>query len=105
MSANPDFLILRRYEGSVNWTTIILTSINNFNGNIALRVEKGFGIFGDVKPRLTFHNVYLPGGGETQVLLTLYVQSSITPGNYYVDIIGSSGKIKHSVRILINAPQ
>lgn len=89
----------------MNSTTIILTSINNFNGNIALRVVEGFGNIGNIKSKLTLHNVYLPAGGETQVSLTLYVHSHITPGKYYVDTIGSSGKIKHSIRISIDAPQ
>jgi len=101
ISANPTSIILHSSKGSSNATVITVQSINGFNANLAFHVAEGFGIVGGIRFDLDFHQVYLPADGQAQIVLTLYVTSFVTPGEYYIDVIGVAGKLKHSVRITI----
>ena len=103
ISADPQLITLKSVSGSSNITVIKLRSNSNYRTNLTLIVEHAyasfFGIFDEIKFSFSTNHIFLPAKGEEQSILTIKVHSSITPGKYYIDVIGNAGEIKRSVRI------
>lgn len=101
ISADPDSVLLRSYKGSSNATAIIVKSVNGFSGDVSIKLEKSFGMMGDIWFDLDSYDLRVPPDGQDQCELSLLVVSFVTAGDYYVDIVATSGQIEHSVRIRI----
>lgn len=101
ISADPDSIVLKSFEGSSNATVITVKSVNGFTGDISLKFVKGFGIMGDIRFDLDSHDLHLTPDGQAERVLSLLVVSFVTSGEYYVDVIATSGQVEHSVRIIV----
>ena len=101
VSADPARVFLRSYEGSSNATVIKVKSANGFSGDISLKLGKSFGMMGDIWFNLDAHDLSLQPDGGAQCILSLLVVSFVPTGDYYVDVVATSGQVEHSVRILI----
>jgi len=100
ISADPEQVAVHSWEGSSNSSVITVKSIGGFSGRITLEVGYTF-LFGDVRLILNPSEVTLQGNDYADCLLTLYTLTPIKPGQYYVDVVGKSGSIEHSVRITV----
>ncbi len=78
-----------------------MKSVNGFAGNISLKLVKSFGIMGDIRFDLDSHDLYLEPDGKAERVLSLLVVSFVTSGEYYVDVVATSGQVEHSVRIIV----
>jgi len=101
ISADPDSVLLRSYKGSSNATAIIVKSINGFSGEVSIKLEKSFGMMGDIWFDLDSYALSVLPDGHAQCELSLLVVSFVPSGDYYVDVVATSGQVEHSVRILI----
>lgn len=103
ISADPQIITLKSLSGSSNTTVIKVRSNSNYRTNLTLIVDHAyasfFGIFDEIKFSFSTYHIFLPAKGEEQSTLTIKVNSSITPGKYYIDVIGNAGELKRSVRI------
>ncbi len=100
ISANPEKVFLYSWEGSSNTTIISVKSVNGFSGEVTVKVGYTY-VIGDVRLYLDSSGVTLRAGGQAYCLLTLYTITPIHPGQYFVDVVGKSGNIEHSVRITV----
>jgi len=98
ISTNPSFLSIPQ-GGSEN-STIQLTSLDKFSGAIALSAQS------NLSTKLTPSIVTLVSDGSGNATLTVQVPLNITPGNYYVNIVASSGAIVRYgfVNIIVTGP-
>jgi hypothetical protein len=101
VSAHPASIVLRNHEGSSNATVITVKSVNGFIGDISLKFVKGFGIMGDIRFDLDSPDLHLTPDGQAERVLSLFVVSFVTPGEYYVDVVATSGQVEHTVRITV----
>jgi uncharacterized membrane protein len=96
LSANPSSLVLP--QGSSSRVFLNLTSLNGFGGTISLNATVS-----PSGPRLVLgtNAVTLSAGGTTQVVLALFVNSTVPPptGNYVITATGIDGNLTHSVTI------
>lgn len=96
ISANPSSLVLP--QGSSSRVFLNLTSLNGFAGTIGLNATVS-----PTGPRLVLgtSTVTLSTGATTQVVLAVFVNSTIPPptGNYLITVIGIDGNLTHSVKI------
>jgi hypothetical protein len=102
MSVNPQTMVLLSYKGSSNQTIITLSSINGFDENISLSIDRGIMLMGGLGVGLDFYQVHVLTNRQVQVRLSFYVITGISPGSYYVDVFANSSDISHSVRVFVN---
>ena len=100
--ANPNFLIVR--QGSTATSSITLTSILGFSGNVSLSTtSQNFGLFAS----LANSTIHLASGGTAQTTLTIQASSSLNPGGYYsIGVNATSGFLRHIIfiNIQVTAP-
>ena len=97
IAANPSSLI--GPVGGVNTTTITVTSINGYTGNVSLSVTAPFGYItvtgGATLPTLT------PGSTQTSLLVISTTLANTIPGTYTIKVTGTSGLLSHSATITL----
>jgi len=85
--------------GSRNSTTIILTSLNRFNGtvNLSATIPFGFlGVMGGANP------VSLTSGETVTTTLQVYTTTAAVPGLYNITVTGTNGRESHSCTIVVS---
>jgi len=98
----PDFSIdaspknLTIPQGYSDTSTIVITSLNNFNDPVALTVP--------IKPdnvttTLNPDQLTPPPNGTANSTLTILVETTATPGNYTLVVMGKGGGKSHSVQL------
>lgn len=101
MGASPQNLTIP--QGESDNSTIIVTSINNFNETVNLMVY-------DIVPELTGYNITTtfnpnpvtpPANGAVNSTLTISINSTATPGNYTLMVMGKSDHLMHTVDIYL----
>jgi uncharacterized membrane protein len=90
ISFNPGFLTIS--QGGSGKSLLSLSSVNNFTGSVSLTTSTPFGLQTSISPG----NVALSPGGTANSTLTVDVPLSMSPGYYYLNVIGTSGQIQHS---------
>ncbi len=84
--------------GATNTTTITVTSINGYTGNVSLAVTAPFGyisVTGGQNPLMI-----VPGGAASSTL-EITTSTNTAEGNYSIVITGSDGSRSHSTTILL----
>ena len=84
--------------GSRNSTTIILTSLNRFNGtvNLSATIPFGFlGVMGGTSP------ISLTSGKTVTTTLQVYTTTAAVPGLYNITVTGTGGQQSHSCIIMV----
>lgn len=99
--ATTETIMLSRYEGSSNSTTVIVRSVNGFQGTVTIEValESPFTI-GVVEPNHPA-NLTLAANEQTSFELTFFVRSTISPGTKLVDVVATDGETESSITITI----
>jgi uncharacterized membrane protein len=95
LSANPGFLSLT--PGSSGTSSISLSSIDGFQGNVSLSPVNFFGL----SSRVANGNVTLTSGGTATTTLTVTVPTNQPPGYYQVAVNATSGRLSHLVYISV----
>ena len=104
VAAAPDFSItalpasLIVFQNAANTTTLTLTSVGGFAGNVSLTMTAPFatiGVAGGGSP------LHLTAGGSNTTTLAVYPTSQTAPGNYTITITGASGGQVHTVNLPI----
>jgi len=102
--AVPDFSIapspasLTVFQNAANTTTLTLTSVGGFTGDVSLTLTAPFatiGVAGGGSP------LRLTSGGTNTTTLAVYPSSQTTPGSYTISVTGTSGILLHTVNISI----
>jgi len=101
ISAATETIMLSRYEGSSNSTTVTIRSVNGFQGTVTIEValESPFTI-GVVEPNHP-PNLTLAAYEQASFELTFFVRSTISPGTKLVDVTATDGKIEVSVTVTL----
>lgn len=92
--ANPSSMIA--VQGSFNTTTITVSSVGGFNGNVSLTTTVPLniiGVAGGPSP------VHLVAGGVATSVVSVEPSSLTTPGLYTVTVTGTGGLLTHSITI------
>src|SRR5205807_3479914 len=87
ISTNPSFLTIR--QGDIAKSTVTLTSIDNFSGNVTLSLSPSL----YVAPSLSSNPVRLAPGGSANTTLAIQTFSFTPPGGYYLQITATSGAL------------
>ena len=87
ISENPSFLTIR--QGSTATSTLSLTSIDNFSGNVTLSITPS----SYLATSFATNTVKLTPGGSADVTLTIQSFSFTPPGSYYIQITATSGAL------------
>lgn len=105
VAAAPDFSItalpasLIVFQNAANTTTLTLTSVGGFAGNVSLTMTAPFaaiGVAGGGSP------LHLTAGGSNTTTLAVYPTSQTAPGgSYTITITGASGGQVHTVTLPI----
>ncbi len=90
LSFNPGFLTIS--QGGSGRSQLSLSGIDNFTGSVSLTTSTPFGL----QTLITPSNVALSPGGTANSTLTVDVPLSMSPGYYFLNVIGTSGQIQHS---------
>jgi hypothetical protein len=99
MEASPQNLTVPK-ETSEN-STIMVTSIDDFSETVALSVlNEPVGVNTSLVPT----QVLLPSNDTANSTLTISVNSTATPGNYTLIVMGSGDHMMHSVNIYLEIP-
>src|SRR5438093_6170453 len=104
VAAVPDFTItstptsLIVYENAANSTTLTLTSVGSFSGNVSLTVTAPFATLGVAGGQSPLH---LAAGGANTTTLGAYASSQTPLGPYAITVTGTSGNLVHTLNILI----
>ncbi len=100
LSADPETVFLKSWEGAYNISIIKIESLNGFSGTVDLEIVFVY-LIGDVKVTLNSTRETLQPGGEAYVLLSFSVSAPIAPGTYKVNIVGRSGDLEHIVQVTV----
>lgn len=104
----PDFSLdaspknLSIVQGGSNTSTIIVTSLLNFSEQVNLTVKKPLIT---ITTTLNPSQVTPPPNGTANSTLTVTVETTATPGNYTLNVIGKSSEKSHSVNIDLEITQ
>jgi len=96
MSASPSVLTLK--QGAIAQSTVTLTSILGFHGNVALSTFTSYGLTSTIDKT----TVFLNSTTSPTVDLTIYAQANTPPGGYYSFVDGTSGNLGHSAEVSVN---
>jgi uncharacterized membrane protein len=94
--ANPSSMIV--VQGSFNDTTITVTSLGGFNGNVSLTVTAPMDIIGVAGAPSPVH---LVAGGVATSAVSVEAISLTTPGPYTITVTGTAGGLTHSIGIVV----
>ncbi len=84
--------------GSTDSTTVILNSLNGFNGTVSLSVTAPFGfigVMGGVNP------ITLSSGGTNSTTLKISTTTAMVPGTYNITVTGTSGQHSHYCTVVV----
>ena len=95
MSASPPIVTLK--QGAIAQSTITLTSILGFQGNILLNTYS-YGVSSSLDKTQVFLNATTPA----KATLTISVPSNAQPGNYFVAVDGNSANFTRSTYVVAN---
>lgn len=112
VSAPKDFAVDARASsvatspGAPSTSTITLTSVNGFSGNLTLVavVTHGAGVGPAPKATLSNNTVTLAPGETQSVVLSLSLQNNPRSQTYTVTVIAMSGSLSHSILITATVP-
>lgn len=96
ITASPSNLTIT--SGSSSNSTVTMSSINGFNGDVTLSITVSST---NINATLSATTVMVPRGGIISTVLTIYTSSSTPPGMYNVTITGASGQVSRSTTILV----
>lgn len=96
LDASPNNLSIP--QGGSDNSTIIVTSINNFSDPVDLSVQF---VPDGVNTTLNPSQVTPPPNGNANSTLTVSVETTATPGNYTLTVVGKSKDKKHTVNIAL----
>jgi hypothetical protein len=85
--------------GSTNTTTITVTSINGYNGNVSLTATTPFGyisVTGAQSPLM------LSPGATASSTLSISTSSSTALGTYSISVTGTAGSRSHTTTVILN---
>jgi hypothetical protein len=99
MTANPTTLILPR--GTQGTSTITLTSLNSFTGNITLSSTTLPAKAHSPTTTLSTTSITLVSGGTGSVTVTISTSKNTATGSYTVTITGTGGSRTHTVSITV----
>lgn len=98
ISADPTRLVIQL--GSTGNSTITLSSLDTFSGNVSLsRSAPPAGM----TATLTRNSVILSSGGTNTSRLDVSVSPATTPGTYTVNVTGASGPLTHTTTVTVVA--
>ena len=84
--------------GSTNTTTITMTSVNGYSGNVSLTAIVPFGyitVTGGQNP------LRMISGGAVSTSLTITTSTITVPGTYTITVTGTSGSRSHSTSVTV----
>ena len=96
LSAQPYSFV--EVAGEANSSTIVVTGLNGFNGNVSLSVTAPFGfigVMGGTNP------VVLSSSGMGYASLRISTTTSTLPGTYDITVTGTSGLESHSCTVVV----
>lgn len=95
-ASNP---VITNYMGSSNTTTISVSSLNGYTGNVSLTVTSPFGYITVTGGQNT---LALTSGGTATSVLTISTSSSTALGSYTLVVTGTDGSHAHKTTITLN---
>lgn len=104
VAAAPDFTItsspasLIILQNAANSTTLTLTSVGSFSGNVSLTETAPFASLGVAGGNSPLH---LKAGGTNTTTLAAFASSQTPLGTYTITVTGTSGNLIHTLSILI----
>ncbi len=100
ITASPNPLVVN--QGQCGNLTVTITSRGNFSSPVNLTLT---GVLPDhVSARYAPNPVTPPIGGTVLSFLAVCAESSATPGNYTMTIVGTSGRLVHPFGITVRIP-
>ncbi len=96
ISTSPSNLVIE--SGSWGNSTVTVTSINGFNGTIALSASMPNGWSASFTPQ----SVNLPSGGNASSSLSLTVDSATKAGTYQTVAVGLANSLTHNASITVD---
>ena len=87
VSTDPSFLSIP--QGSTGTARVLLSSIDNFSGNVTLSISSSL----DLATSFSGNPVKLTAGGSADTTLTIQTFSFTPPGSYYFEITATSGAL------------
>jgi hypothetical protein len=99
ISANPTSLTIRQKTSGTS--TITLTSINGFTGNIDLSVTVSPVVKKGLAVSLNPVSVTLTANGQGTSTLTVSAKNPTLQGIYTVTVTGVSGTLAHQVQVIV----
>src|SRR6266487_4631262 len=99
VTTNPSFLSIR--QGGSAESTVTLSSIDNFSGNITLSASLYYPASLYLTSALGNSQVKLTAGGSANTTLTIQTATFTPPGSYYVQITATSGALTRYGQVFV----
>ena len=96
ISASPSALTTQ--PGGSGSSTITVTSLNGFSGEVSLAASAPTGLSAALSPT----SLTIASGGSASSTLSITVSSSTAAGTYTVTVTGTSGSLSHSATVTVN---
>lgn len=100
LNAGPGLLSIQR--GTTDFSTVSLSGLNNFSGNITISTKlSSTGVAANVSPASL---LLTPDFPTEQSFLTLTIGNEAPPGNYTISVVATSGLFSQSIILALIVP-
>ncbi len=100
VTTNPSFLSIR--QGGSAESTVTLSSIDNFSGNVTLSASLYYPASLYLTAALGNSQVKVTAGGSANTTLTIQTPTFTPPGSYYVQITATSGALTRYGQVFVS---
>ncbi|HTD18862.1 MAG TPA: hypothetical protein VK667_04955, partial [Ktedonobacteraceae bacterium] len=100
VTTDPSFLSIR--QGGSAESTVTLSSIDNFSGNVTLSASLYYPASSYLTAALGNSQVKVTAGGSANTTLTIQTATFTPPGSYYVQITATSGSLTRYSQVYVS---